>query len=276
MRIIGRRGKSYNNSCVKNIFSYSSRSYSKEVSRSALRQGIDGPGSIGLGEARKLFSLLHVTKLGHFDNTGDIPQFAVPQIAFFGRTNAGKSTLISTLLANSLPKRQREGSKTPGSTRDIAFYSAGGSRASKFVLTDIPGYGYGSTPDQREMIVQFLSKSLNVLMAYILIDARVGLKSVDMQVAKLLDSNAIRWRLVGTKADRLKEVDRSTVLHELMNFSVTSHPHLQEQEVFLTSIKITKTKKVSGLDELEWSILRSCGISANEALRNPEFKRAKI
>ncbi|KAK9456762.1 P-loop containing nucleoside triphosphate hydrolase protein [Dipodascopsis uninucleata] len=198
------------------------------------------------------------------DNTVNSYRVEMPQVAFGGRTNAGKTTLLQQLLGMGQQKFTTGTllpSKRPGSTRDIHLYSINNS----LLLADLPGYGYGSTEDQGRTITDYITKCTNLRMVYILVEAKVLVKPLDEALINILDSHAIPWQLVGTKGDKIKkESEINETLRKLLYISTSLRPKIDsrrrtQDEVILTSSK--KELKGSGIPDLCWSICRNCEIT---------------
>ena len=160
-----------------------------------------------LAVARKLFA-------GPCDfiwGTGDInslPPQGAPEVAFVGRSNAGKSSLINALTNRKTLARV---SHTPGRTREINFFKLG----EKLMLADLPGYGYAKaskamTAEWQKLIFAYLRGRPSLRRVVLLIDARRGVLDLDEDVMRLLDEAAVSYSLTLTKIDKLKpgEADR--------------------------------------------------------------------
>ena len=131
-----------------------------------------------------------------------IPPSRMPEIAFAGRSNVGKSSLINALTGRKTLARV---SNTPGRTRQINFFRLGG----RLMLADLPGYGYARVAKTEsaawnELIAAYLHARPALRRVMLLIDARRGVMDVDAEVMTLLDSAAVSYQLVLTKADALK------------------------------------------------------------------------
>ena len=126
------------------------------------------------------------------------------EVAFAGRSNVGKSSLINALTGRNALART---SHTPGRTQELIFFE--GPDNAGFRLVDMPGYGYASAPKAKvaswtELIHKFLQGRASLARVYVLIDGRHGLKDVDLDVLKTLDKSAVSYQVVLTKADQVK------------------------------------------------------------------------
>ncbi len=133
-----------------------------------------------------------------------LPDPAVPEIAFAGRSNVGKSSLINALTnRNGLART----SVTPGRTQELNFFDVGAPLA--FRIVDMPGYGYAKAPKDvvkqwRWLVNDYLRGRAVLKRALVLIDSRHGIKNVDREVLSMLDEAAVSYHLVLTKADKIK------------------------------------------------------------------------
>ena len=139
-----------------------------------------------------------------------LPPMRGVEIAFAGRSNVGKSSLINTLVGQNGLART---SHTPGRTQELIFFSGGGG----LTLVDMPGYGYAEAPKDKvrawtALIHDFLRGRANLARVYVLVDARHGLKDVDQDVFKTLDEAAVSYQVVLTKADQVKGPALGTTL----------------------------------------------------------------
>lgn len=160
-------------------------------------------------------------------NLDDLPGGAVTEIAFAGRSNVGKSSLINALTNH---KDLARTSNTPGRTQQLNFFDLGG----RLTIADLPGYGYARAPRETvrqwtDLVGDYLQGRPQLRRACLLVDARHGLKDSDREVMKMLDDSAVSYQVVLTKCDKIKaaELDRrmQSVGDELKTH-VAAHPRL--------------------------------------------------
>ena len=143
------------------------------------------------------------------------------EVCFAGRSNVGKSSLINAITGR---KAIARASNTPGRTQEINFFTLGESH----YLVDLPGYGYANAPLAKveawqRLLKQYLPGRPNLRRAFVLIDARHGIKDVDEEIMSLLDSSAVTFQCVLTKADKLKAGERDKVLDQVRG-KLAKHP----------------------------------------------------
>jgi len=141
----------------------------------------------------------------------DLPHDGTPEIAFAGRSNVGKSSLINALTGRTSLARV---SDTPGRTRELNFFSLGKDGA--LYLVDMPGYGYARAAKAQvkgwtRLIGDYLKGRRELKRVFLLIDARHGIKPNDKETMKLLDEAAVSYQVVLTKADKLKAAELPVV-----------------------------------------------------------------
>ena len=133
-----------------------------------------------------------------------LPDPSAPEIAFAGRSNVGKSSLINKMVnRNGLART----SNTPGRTQELNFFEVGD--PVRFRIVDMPGYGFAEAPRDvvrkwRHLINDYLRGRAVLKRAMVLVDARHGIKEIDKDVMKMLDDAAVGYRIVLTKADKIK------------------------------------------------------------------------
>ena len=141
-----------------------------------------------------------------------LPGADVPEVAFAGGSNVGKSSLLNALTGRNALART---SNTPGRTQELNFFDVGAPLA--FRLVDMPGYGFAKAPKDvvkkwRFLVNDFLRGRDVLKRALVLIDARHGIKEVDREILEMLDKAAVSYRLVLTKADKIKPTELAAVL----------------------------------------------------------------
>ena len=192
-------------------------------------------------EARKLFA-------GPCDfiwGTGDIhslPPQSLPEVAFVGRSNVGKSSLVNALTGRKTLARV---SQTPGRTRQLNFFNLGG----RLMLVDLPGYGYAKASktlamEWQTLIFAYLAGRASLKRVVLLIDARRGLMDTDLAVMELLDKTAVSYALVLTKADEQKPGALETISAAVAQEAARHTAALAEQFV-------TSSLKNQGLEALK-------------------------
>ena len=138
-----------------------------------------------------------------FDPTGEgWPKIALPQVAFSGRSNVGKSSLLNALVGHS---RLARVGKTPGRTRGIAFFEIEG----RFAFADLPGYGFAKVSKAeregwKKLVEGYFSACRLLRKVYILVDIRRGPQEDEEMLAEYLSSYGVPYRFVGMKADKVK------------------------------------------------------------------------
>jgi GTP-binding protein len=194
--------------------------------------------------ARKLFAGPCDFVAGAAD-IATIPKSRLPEIAFAGRSNVGKSSLLNALTGRGNLARV---SNTPGRTRQINFFDLGG----KLMLADLPGYGFArvarSESDRwRELISAYLSGRPNLRRVALLIDARRGPMETDLEAMTFLDRAATSYQLVLTKADALKPAALAAAREGALA-AAGNHPALHPE------VLITSSKAGSGIAELRQAL----------------------
>ena len=200
-------------------------------------------------QARKLFSgpidfLKSAPRLEHLPDPG------VPEIAFAGRSNVGKSSLINAVTNRAKLARA---SNTPGRTQELNYFDVG--RPPVFRLVDMPGYGFAEAPRDmvkrwRFLINDFLRGRQVLKRALVLVDSRHGLKDVDRDVMRMLDDAAVSYHLVLTKADKVKPSELAETI-EAVRAEAAKHPAAHPL------ILPTSSETGSGIAELRTAILES-------------------
>lgn len=178
-----------------------------------------------------------------------LPEADRLEVCFAGRSNVGKSSLINALTGR---KGIARASNTPGRTQEINYFTLGEDR----YLVDLPGYGYANAPlsvveKWQRLLKQYLQGRQTLRRAFVLIDSRHGVKAVDEEIMTLLDSAAVTFQVVMTKADKVKEKDRQKVLDQVRG-ALSKHPAAFPELVLTSSEKgdgiATLRAIIAGLD----------------------------
>ena len=189
---------------------------------------------------RKLFAGQTEFLKGVVAMTG-LPPADRPEICFAGRSNVGKSSLINALTGR---RGLARASNTPGRTQEINYFTTTGGP----YLVDLPGYGYANAPLKvvekwQRLLKAYLSGRASLRRAFVLVDARHGTKAVDEGIMALLDSAAVTFQVVLTKADKVKEKDRDKVLAQV-RATLAKHPAAYPELV------LTSAEKGTGIETL--------------------------
>ena len=163
-----------------------------------------GPSEEALEAGRLLFAR-ECTFIMGVARIDDLPADDLPEVAFAGRSNVGKSSLINALTGRKTLART---SNTPGRTQQLNFFDLGG----RLTIVDLPGYGYAKAPKGEvdrwnRLIRKYLKGRVGLRRLCVLIDARHGLKAADRQVMDTLDEAAVVYQIVLTKTDKVTAGD---------------------------------------------------------------------
>ena len=181
-----------------------------------------------------------------------LPPMAGMEVAFAGRSNVGKSSLINALTGRNALART---SHTPGRTQELIFFE--GADKDGLRLVDMPGYGYASAPKVKiaswtALIHKFLQGRASLARVYVLVDARHGLKDVDLDVLKTLDKSAVSYQLVLTKADQVKPSE----LEQTLAATITA---LAKHPAAFPVVLVTSSRTGAGMPELRAAMIRLLG-----------------
>jgi GTP-binding protein len=178
------------------------------------------PDGFSLEAGRKLFTRETDFLKGVVAMSGLPPDDRL-EICFAGRSNVGKSTLMNAVTGRKALART---SNTPGRTQEINFFTISDSH----YLVDLPGYGYANAPlliveKWQRLLKQYLSGRQSLRRAFVLIDCRHGVKAVDEKILTLLDSSAVTFQVILTKADKVKETEREKIISQVRE-ALSNHP----------------------------------------------------
>ncbi|MCW6530631.1 MULTISPECIES: ribosome biogenesis GTP-binding protein YihA/YsxC [Sphingomonas] len=181
-----------------------------------------------------------------------LPDPVAPEVAFAGRSNVGKSSLINALTGRKALART---SVTPGRTQELNFFDIG--TPPVFRLVDMPGYGFAKAPKDmvkkwRFLVNDFLRGRQALKRALVLIDSRHGIKEVDREILEMLDKAAVSYRLVLTKADKVKATDLAAVLDQTAT-EARKHPAAHPE------IIATSSEGGMGIPELRAAVIEAIG-----------------
>lgn len=198
-------------------------------------------------DARKLFSgrvdfLLSAPKLEF------LPEPDFPEVAFAGRSNVGKSSLINAVTNRRAIART---SVTPGRTQELNFFEIGD--PTRFRLVDMPGYGFAKAPIKvvdrwKQLVRTYLRGRVVLKRTLVLIDSRHGIKPPDEDMMSMLDEAAVGYRLVMTKADKVKASELAATL-------ATVEAAARKHTAAFPVIHVTSSEKGMGIAELRTAIL---------------------
>lgn len=182
-----------------------------------------------------------------------LPDPGAPEIAFAGRSNVGKSSLLNALTGR---KSIARASVTPGRTQELNFFEVG--EPTRIRLVDMPGYGYAKAPLKvvdawKRLVRDYLRGRVELKRTLVLIDSRHGVKDVDREMLKMLDEAAVGYRLVLTKADKIKA-------SELAEVVAATQAEARLHPAAFPVVHVTSSEKGMGIPELRAAVLEDASI----------------
>ncbi|MAI08351.1 MAG: YihA family ribosome biogenesis GTP-binding protein [Magnetococcales bacterium] len=179
------------------------------------------------------------------------PPETLPEVAFIGRSNVGKSSLINALMNRNKLART---SSNPGATKGVHFFQVN----DDFILVDLPGYGYAKVSKElsfkiARMTEEYFSSRRSLKRVYVLVDGRHGLKESDQNALSLLTELGIQTQIILTKMDKVRGKAVDKVIQSVQAY--IEEYHFVDEEILKSS-----SDKGFGLDEIKSSILKACEI----------------
>ncbi|KAK6536177.1 hypothetical protein TWF281_000423 [Arthrobotrys megalospora] len=230
------------------------------ISSTAYRWDVETPTPEELKYAARFFEQYPVRFLWGAEEFANIPDGAVPEVAFLGRSNVGKSSILNALMAQ---KGMARTSSKPGRTKQMNAFSVGDAR---LTLLDMPGYGHGSRESWGREIMEYLRSRKQFRRAFLLIDPIHGFKEVDMMIMEAFADMGIPYQLVLSKTDKLDEPKKkkeklatpqiNEVFMDVQGVMRDYGGHAGLGEILATSSEPVK----KGINDLRWAILRATGL----------------
>ncbi len=204
-----------------------------------------------LEAGRKLFARETTFMMGAVSMDG-LPAADLPEVAFAGRSNVGKSSLINAVTGR---KELARASNEPGRTREINFFVLD----ERIRLVDLPGYGFAKVSRETARKFQNLGSAYlrgrpNLKRAFLLIDARHGLKAVDGEAMDAFDKAAVSYQIVLTKADKIKPAEVEALVARTL-------AQISKRPAAFPRVLATSSEKGTGIPELRAEIMTACEVT---------------
>ena len=174
-----------------------------------------------------------------------LPFTELNEVAFAGRSNVGKSSLINAITAQ---KGLAKTSNTPGTTQQLNYFNVG----DRILMVDLPGYGYAQAPEAlvkqwQKLIFTYLQGRVNLKRVFVLIDSRHGIKKVDEEIMDMLDKAAVTYQIILTKSDKISQAALAKVLSE------TEQKTAQHPAAYI-KVLTTSSEKNAGIENVRAEI----------------------
>jgi GTP-binding protein len=184
-------------------------------------------------------------------NVAGLPDEATPEVAFAGRSNVGKSSLLNALLGRQGLART---SNTPGRTRELNYFRIGG----EMHVVDMPGYGYARASKSlvkgwNQLVQDYLRGRTQLRRVFLLIDSRHGVKENDRATMELMDKSAVSYQLVLTKIDKLKP-------SEVAGAAAAAADAIKKHAAAFPEVIATSAEKRNGIDLLREAVVRAISV----------------
>ena len=178
-------------------------------------------------------------------NLNQLPLTKLNEVAFAGRSNVGKSSLINAVTKQ---KGLAKTSNTPGRTQQLNYFSVD----DRIMLVDLPGYGYAQAPENmvkqwQKLIFTYLQGRVNLKRVFVLIDSRHGIKKVDEEIMDLLDKAAVTYQIILTKIDKISGAALAKVLKE-------TESKISKKAAAYVRVLTTSSEKNNGIEAVRAEI----------------------
>jgi len=198
-------------------------------------------------EAERLFRLPCVFVKGVVNAAG-LPDEPIPEVAFAGRSNVGKSSLLNAMIAQGSVART---SNTPGRTRELNYFRLG----DRLHIVDMPGYGYARAPKTmvagwQSLVYDYLRGRGQLERVFLLIDSRHGIKPNDEEAMTLMDKSAVSYQIVLTKIDKLKRGELESVMDATL-------ARIGVHAAAFPELIATSAEKKTGMDDLRQAVSKA-------------------